>query len=50
MKKLTLAAIIFIGFSCAKDKNHDDSKDPEHYSRCGTLLTTPTLDSFVPPI
>ena len=49
MKKLTLAAIIFIGFSCTKDKNHDDSKGPEYYTRCGTLLTTPTLDSFVPP-
>ena len=49
MKKLTLAAMVFIGFSCAKDKNHDVPKGPVYYTRCGTLLTTPTLDSFVAP-
>lgn len=49
MKKLILAALIFIGFSCNKTKAHDGPKTPEYYTRCGTLLTTPTLDSFVPP-
>jgi len=49
MKRLTLATVIFIGFSCVKNKAHDDPKGPQYYTRCGTLVTTPTLDSFVPP-
>jgi hypothetical protein len=48
MKKLLLAALIFVGFSCVKDKVPGDPEQ-EYYTRCGTLLTTPVLDSFVPP-
>ncbi len=47
MKKLLLAACIFVGFSCVKDKAPGDPE--QYYTRCGTLLTNPTLDSFVPP-
>ena len=49
MKKLILAAIIFIGFSCTKTKAHDGPKTPEYYTRCGTIIDRPTLDSFVSP-
>jgi len=48
MKKFLLAVLILIGFACKKTKTTAE-KEPEYYTRCGILLTTPTLDSFVPP-
>jgi hypothetical protein len=48
MKKLLLSAVILIALSCSKEKK-SDPKEPEYYTRCGTLLSTPTLDSFVAP-
>ena len=48
MKKLTFTAIILIGFACQKSKTIA-TKEPEYITRCGTLLTRPTLDSFIPP-
>ena len=51
MKKTLLVGLILFGFACTKTKT-DDSKttDPtEPQLRCGIILTTPTLDSFVSP-
>jgi len=48
MKKLLLAAIILIAISCKKEKT-PAPKEPEYFTRCGVLLSTPTLDSFVSP-
>ncbi|MEO8944380.1 MAG: hypothetical protein ABI297_07240 [Ginsengibacter sp.] len=48
MKTLLTASLIFIGFSCTKNKK-DEPKVPEYYTRCGTIIDRPTLDSFVSP-
>ena len=48
MRKLILAVIILIGFSCAKDTT-EESKETEYITQCGTILGTPVLDSFVYP-
>lgn len=48
MNKLILAGIILIISSCEKDKN-PETIVPERIPRCGIILNTPTLDSFVYP-
>lgn len=48
MRKLFIAAILLTGFSCKKDKKPGPG-DPVYYQRCGTILATPTLDSFIYP-
>lgn len=51
MKKILLAGLILSGFACGKPKTNDEkTTDPtEPTKRCGTILSTPTLDSFVAP-
>jgi hypothetical protein len=51
MKKLLLALLILAGLSCRKTKSTDGkTTDPTGPKvRCGTILSTPTLDSFVYP-
>ena len=50
--KTLLAAILFLSFLGCK-KNRQDSgsgkEPPGPKTRCGTILATPTLDSFVYP-
>lgn len=48
MRKLLLAGLIFIGISCKKDTTGDDDTKPK-ITKCGTILSTPILDSFVYP-
>lgn len=48
MQKLLILILIIAGFSCTKD--HDiENKEPEVPKRCGRILMTPTLDSFIYP-
>lgn len=49
MRKLILAVIILTGFSCKKDKTQITIKPPEAINKCGHILKTPTLDSFIYP-
>ncbi|MDE3184415.1 MAG: hypothetical protein KGM16_13440 [Bacteroidota bacterium] len=51
MKKLLLTVIIFTGFACKKNKTTSNKPtDPPGITlKCGTILNTPTLDSFVYP-
>jgi hypothetical protein len=48
MRKLILTAIIFIALSCKKN-NSVDTTTPVVITKCGAILKTPTLDSFVYP-
>ena len=48
MKKLLIIAFLLIGFSCKKDKKADPA-GPQYFSKCGKVLTTPVLDSFIYP-
>lgn len=52
MKKVLAAGVvILIGLSCKKENNitTTETKTPTSLARCGTLLTTPVLDSFIYP-
>ena len=50
MKNILLALLLFTGLACGKTKsNVDKTTDPGTKTRCGTILITPTLDSFVYP-
>ncbi len=51
MKKTLLALFILTGFACKKrTASEDKNADPTGPKmRCGTILATPTLDSFVYP-
>jgi len=49
MKKLLLALLFLPGLGCRKTKSITDKPDPGIKTRCGTILITPTLDSFVYP-
>ncbi len=50
MKFFFVVIIILIGLSCTKEQGKDaEKKQPEIPARCGILLTTPVLDSFVYP-
>lgn len=51
MKKILLVGIILSEFACTKTNANDGkTTDPgEGIKRCGTILETPTLDSFVSP-
>jgi hypothetical protein len=48
MKKILLAVIILSVVACNKTKAKDGKTDPQP-PRCGTILMTPTLDSFIYP-
>ena len=50
MKKILAACIILTGLSCKKE-THPDSQiiKPLSDTKCGILLSTPFLDSFVYP-
>ncbi len=47
MKKLILAAIILTSVSCKKNTKEKESE--KEVLRCGIILRTPTLDSFIFP-
>ncbi len=51
MRKSIFAVIIFLGFACKKSKLTDgkQSNPPKTKPRCGVILQTPVLDSFVYP-
>ncbi|MEO8822741.1 MAG: hypothetical protein ABI366_04140 [Ginsengibacter sp.] len=51
MKKILLVGLILSGFACTKTNTGDGkTTDPtEGPKRCGIILETPTLDSFVAP-
>lgn len=50
MKNFFAAIIILIGFSCKKEQQKEtETKAPETLTKCGILLATPILDSFVYP-
>ncbi len=51
MKKILLAVFMLSAVACTKNKTDvDKTTDPtEGQMRCGTILETPTLDSFVSP-
>lgn len=51
MRRLLLLFIILAEFSCKKEKTAQniESKEPEFVPKCGTILATPNLDSFVYP-
>jgi hypothetical protein len=50
MKKLLLVLLVLAGLGCRKTKSiADKPTDPGTKTRCGTILVTPTLDSFVYP-
>lgn len=52
MKRVLAASgVILIGFSCKKENNTTttETKTPASTAKCGILLTTPVLDSFVYP-
>ena len=51
MKQKLLVGLIFSMFACTKTKTNDEKTidPPESQSRCGTIIGTPTLDSFVSP-
>jgi len=51
MKKLLLGVVIFMGFACKKTKTTENKQPTPQGTkpRCGTILNTPTLDSFVYP-
>lgn len=50
MKKILLMVFILSGFACNKTKTNDGKNTgTEGRQRCGTILQTPTLDSFVSP-
>ncbi len=52
MKKILLILIIITaGLGCTKTKSGDEktTDPPGSKMRCGTILVTPTLDSFVYP-
>ena len=49
MKIFFASAFILIGISCTKGKQANEVQEPEIPLRCGVLLTTPVLDSFVYP-
>ena len=40
--------LIVAGWSCTKDHNID-KQEPEVPKRCGRILMTPTIDSFIYP-
>ena len=48
MRKLFIAVILLTGFSCKKDKKAKP-EEPDTFTKCGTILNTPTLDSFIYP-
>ncbi len=48
MRKLILPGILFIGIACKKSNNQKLTK-PDVVAKCGTILSQPTLDSFVYP-
>ena len=47
MRKLLFAGIILLIFSCKKSKT--ETKKAEVPQRCGTITSTPILDSFISP-
>jgi len=51
MKKILLAGLMLSAVACTKNKTDIDktTDPPEGQMRCGTILETPTLDSFVSP-
>lgn len=49
MKKIFLAGIILIIFSCKKNDTTTDPANPVPIAKCGTISDRPTLDSFVYP-
>ena len=49
MKKLLLAFLIVSALGCRKTKFIADKTPDPPKMRCGTILVTPTLDSFVYP-
>lgn len=49
MKKLLLALLLLAGLGCRKTKSNVDKTPDLPKMRCGTILVTPTLDSFVYP-
>jgi hypothetical protein len=51
MRKFALAFIILIGVSCKKEKTAKltETPQPEIVTKCGKIITTPILDSFVYP-
>lgn len=49
MKKLLLAFLLLSGLACKKTKTTADKTTQPPQMRCGTILVTPTLDSFVYP-
>ena len=50
MKNFFAIVIILIGLSCKKgQQKHDETNAPQAAPKCGILLTTPILDSFVYP-
>jgi hypothetical protein len=48
MRKLIFAGIILLGFSCKKNKT-TETKPTDIIPRCGTIMMTPILDSFIAP-
>ena len=45
-----IAALMLTAFACNKNKTTADPETkPEGHQRCGTILATPTLDSFIYP-
>lgn len=50
MKKIVAAGIFLILFSCKKENgSSQEQTNPPIAKRCGTILSTPILDSFVYP-
>lgn len=50
MKKVLVAAIILSCISCKKETQNDvETKTPAVPDKCGIILSTPVLDSFVYP-
>ncbi|MEO6838363.1 MAG: hypothetical protein ABI261_03995 [Ginsengibacter sp.] len=51
MKKYLLAGILLIALSCKKESasSGGQTKPPAVVLKCGTILSTPILDSFVYP-
>ena len=49
MKIFFATVIILIGISCTKEKQVNEIQEPEIPLRCGVLVTTPALDSFIYP-
>ena len=47
---VVIAIIILTGVSCKKARQEEsETKAPETAFKCGTLFTTPVLDSFIYP-